>query len=82
MKHDLPGLADHAQAGDGFFSGKLSAPAIDGRDPAAFEFAETILNGIKVVMHEAEEDSPDHEAETGEGDHGAGLEVACGALRL
>ena len=82
MEHHLPGVADHAQTPDRFRSGELSAAAIDGFGSSAFEFAQAILNGVEIVVHETEEHPPDHEAEARKGHHGRGLEVARRALRF
>ena len=67
---------------DRFLGGELGAAAIDGRDAAALEFAQAVLDGVEIVVHETEKDPPDHEAETGKGRHGCGLEVAGRVLRL
>src|ERR1035438_9645974 len=80
MEHDLPRLADHAQTGGRLLGGKLRAPAIEGVNAPMFEFAPSILNSIEVVVHQAEEDAPDHEAETGKGGHGSGLVKAVTSL--
>src|ERR1035441_10518865 len=61
VKHDLPRLTDHAQTRGRLLGGKLRASAIDSVNPAAFQFAQAILNGVEVVMHQAEEEAPDRE---------------------
>ena len=65
-----------------FLGGKLGAAAIDGGDAPALEFAQAVMNGVEIVVHETEKYPPDHEAETGKGHHGRGLEVSGRALRL
>ena len=65
-----------------FLGGKLGAAAIDGGDAAALQFAQAVLNGVEIVVHEAEKYPPDHEAETRKRHHGRGLEVASRILRL
>ena len=82
MEHYFPGLADHAQAPGRFLGGELGAAAIDSGDAAALEFAQAVMDGVEIIVHETEKDPPDHEAETGKGHHGRGLEVAFRALRL
>ncbi len=82
VEHYLPGLADHAQTSDRFLGGELGAAAIDGADTAALEFAQAVLDGVEIVVHEAEKYPPDHEAETGKGHHGRGLEIAGRVLCL
>src|ERR1019366_5588103 len=80
VKHDLPRLTDHAQTRGWLLGGKLRASAIDSVNPAAFQFAQAILNGVEVVMHQAEEEAPDHEAETNKGRHRGGIEEAVPCL--
>src|ERR1700674_4863058 len=82
VEHYLPGLADHAQTPDRFLGGELGAAAIDGADTAALEFAEAVLDGVEIVVHEAEKYPPDHEAEASKGHHGRGLEIAGRVLCL
>jgi hypothetical protein len=66
----------------GLLGRKLGAAAIDGGDAAALEFAQSILDGVEIVVHEAEKYPPDHEAEARESHHGRGLEIAGRILRL
>ncbi len=82
MEHYLPRLADHAQTPDRFLGGELGATTIDGPDAAVLEFAQTVLNRVQIVVHEAEKNPPDHEAETGKGHHRRSLEIPLRALRL
>ena len=46
------------------------------------EFAQAILNGVEIVMHEAEKYAPNHETEARKGRHSRRFEVACRVLRL
>src|SRR5258706_4820448 len=46
------------------------------------EFAQAVLDGVEIVVHETEEYPPDHEAEAGKGHHRRGLEIAGRVLRL
>src|SRR5713226_1188872 len=82
VEHYFPGLTDHAQTPGRLLGGELRAAAIDGVDAAALELAQTVLDGVEIIVHETEKYPPDHEAETHEGHHGRGLEVLGGALRL
>src|SRR6266851_2464000 len=82
VEHYFPGQANHAQTPGRFLGGELRAAAIDGVGAAALELAQTVLDGVEIVVHETEKYPPDHEAETHEGHHGRGLEVLGGALRL
>src|ERR1019366_1926942 len=58
------------------------AAAIDGRDAAALQFAQAVLDGVEIVVHKTEKDPPQHEAETRKPHHDRGLEVAGRILRL
>src|SRR5580658_5059462 len=82
VEHYFPGLADHAQTSDRFLGGELGAAAIDGGNAAALEFAEAILNGVEIVVHEAEKYPPDHEAEAGKRHHSRRLKIAGRVLHL
>src|ERR1035441_2419956 len=82
VEHYFPGLADHAQTADRFLGGELRTAAIDVRDAAALEFAQAVVDGVEIAVHETEKYPPDHEAEAGEGHHGCGLKIAGRVLRL
>src|SRR5882672_795163 len=61
MEHHFPRLADHAKAGSGFGGGELSAPAVESVDAALFQFAQSVEDGIQIIMHETEENPAHHE---------------------
>ena len=82
MEHHLPGLADHAQAGDGFLGRELRATAVNGGHAAALQFAQAIQNGVEIVVHEAKKHAPHHEAEARECHHGRWIKVTIAALGL
>ena len=82
VEHDFPGLANHAQPADRFFGTELGAAAIDRGYRAVVEFTQAILNGVEIVLHQAEECPPNHEAETRESDHGRGIEITGRVLRF
>src|SRR5271154_4671537 len=82
VEHHLPRLADHAQASGRLLAGELRAPAIHGMNAAAFQFTQTVLNGVEIVVHQAEERAPDHEAEARKCSHDSGIEIIVARLRF
>ena len=82
VEHYLPRLADHAQASGRLLAGELRAPAIYGLDAPAFQFTQTVLNGVEIVVHQAEEGAPDHEAEARKRSHDGGIEIVVASLRF
>jgi hypothetical protein len=56
-------VADHAQAVSGFLVRKMCTPAIQCGNPPSFQFAQSVQDGIQVVVHEAEEHASNEEVE-------------------